>query len=83
MNAREYKDSIYNELAAVSKALASPNRLETIDLLAQAPSPVETVAHKTGLSVATASHHLQQLKHARLVSTEKRGKYRYDPLSGI
>ncbi len=82
MNAREFKNSIYSELAAVSKALASPNRLEIIDLLAQGPSPVETIAHETGLSMASASHHLQQLKHSRLVSTEKRGKYRYYSLAG-
>ncbi len=82
MNAREFKNRIYGELASVSKSLASPHRLEIIELLAQGPCSVEYVAGETGLSIATTSHHLQQLKNARLVTIEKRGKYRYYSLSG-
>lgn len=81
MNARKFKDEVYTELASVSKAMANPHRLEIIELLAQGPSPVEYVAEQTNLSVASTSHHLQSLKKARLVSTEKRGKYRYYSLS--
>jgi len=76
MNAREFKDNIYSEIASVSKALANPHRLEIVELLAQGPSSVEYIAEETDLSVASASHHLQILKKARLVTTEKRGKYR-------
>lgn len=81
MNARKFKDQVYTELASVSKAMANPHRLEILELLAQGPSPVEYVAEQTNLSVASTSHHLQSLKNARLVSTEKRGKYRYYSLS--
>ncbi len=81
MDAREFKDTIYNELADVSRALANPHRLEIIELLAQGPSSVEYVANEAAISVASASHHLQLLKNARLVSIEKRGKYRYYSLA--
>lgn len=81
MNAREFKDNIYSEIASVSKALANPHRLEIVELLAQGPSSVEYVADQTNLSVASASHHLQTLKKARLVSTKKKGKYRFYSLS--
>ncbi len=81
MKAREFKDNIYSELASVSKALANPHRLEILDLLAQGPSSVEYVAGETDLTIATASHHLQVLRNARLVTPEKRGKYRYYSLS--
>ncbi|WP_340105438.1 ArsR/SmtB family transcription factor [Rhodohalobacter sp. 8-1] len=81
MNAREFKDNIYSEIASVSKALANPHRLEIVELLAQGPSSVEYVAEQVNLSVASASHHLQSLKKARLVSMKKKGKYRYYSLS--
>ncbi|MEX0646903.1 MAG: metalloregulator ArsR/SmtB family transcription factor [Balneolaceae bacterium] len=77
MNARKFKDDIYNELASISKALANPHRLEIIDLLAQGPSSVEYVAEQTNLSIASASHHLQLLKKARLTKAQKEGKYNY------
>lgn len=81
MNAREFKDNIYSEIATVSKALANPHRLEIVELLAQGPSSVEYVADQTNLSVASASHHLQSLKKARLATTKKEGKYRFYSLS--
>ncbi|MFO8028569.1 MAG: metalloregulator ArsR/SmtB family transcription factor [Cyclonatronaceae bacterium] len=85
MNARDFKNKIYNELASITKALANPHRLEIIELLAQGPSPVETIAENTGLSIANASQHLQTLKSARLVEMEKRGKYSFYSLqsSGV
>jgi rhodanese-related sulfurtransferase/predicted transcriptional regulator len=82
MNIRDFKNRIYNELASIAKALANPHRLEIIELLAQGPSPVETIAKNTDLSIANASQHLQTLKSARLVRSEKKGKYSYYSLSG-
>lgn len=81
MNAREFKNSIYSELVTITKALASPQRLEIIELLAQGPNSVEYIAEQTGLSIANASHHLQVLKKARLAKAERRGKYSYYSLT--
>ncbi|SMO90199.1 ArsR/SmtB family transcription factor [Gracilimonas mengyeensis] len=82
MKAREFKKKIYNELAVTTKAIANPNRLRIIELLAQGASTVEYIAEQTGLSVANASQHLQTLKNARLVSSEKEGKYSIYRLAG-
>jgi len=77
MDVRDFKNKIYGELATIAKALANPRRMEIIELLAQGPCPVEYIADNTDLTVANASQHLQVLKKARLVSTEKKGKYNY------
>lgn len=81
MNVRDFKNSIYSELASIAKAMANPHRLEIIELLAQGPSPVEYIADNTGISIANASQHLQTLKSARLVRAEKKGKYNFYSLS--
>lgn len=72
---REFKDRIYEQFARVGKALASPRRLEMLDLLAQGERSVEDIAAETGTSVANASHHLQKLKGARLVTDRREGNY--------
>lgn len=70
---RRHKDALYEQLARVSKALASPKRLELLDLLAQAPRTVEQLAVAAELSVANASQHLKLLREARLVESSRRG----------
>jgi len=70
---RDFKDRLYPEFARVSQALASERRLEIVDLLAQAPRRVESLAEETGMTVANVSQHLQVLKGARLVESERHG----------
>ncbi len=77
INIREFKDTIYNEMSGITKALGNPHRLEILDLLAQGPAPVEYIAKQTNLTVGNASQHLQVLKNARLVSSERQWKYKY------
>lgn len=77
MTPREFKTAIYKEMSEMTKALGNPHRLEILDLLAQGPAPVEYISKNTTLSVANASQHLQVLKHAKLVKTERKGKYIY------
>ncbi len=81
MKAQDFKSKIYSELAVVTKSVANPHRLRIIELLAQGACSVEYIAKHTRLSIANASQHLQTLKSARLVSTEKRGKYSYYTLA--
>jgi rhodanese-related sulfurtransferase len=66
---------IYDHLARIGKAVASPARLELLDLLCQAPRTVEALARASGLSVANASQHLRVLRGARLVDGEKQGLF--------
>lgn len=72
---RLYKDTIYQQLARIGKATASPRRLELLDLLCQGPRTVEALGRLAGISVANASQHLQVLRSARLVEAEKEGLY--------
>jgi rhodanese-related sulfurtransferase len=69
------KTAIYEQIARIGKAAASPSRLELLDLLSQGARTVEGLAHETGQSVATTSHHLQVLRRARLVDARKAGVY--------
>ena len=69
------KTAIYEQIARIGQATASPNRLELLDLLSQGARTVEALAHQTGQSVATTSHHLQVLRRARLVEARKTGLY--------
>lgn len=73
MSHREFKQRLYAEFARISNALASERRLEFVDLLAQGPRRVDSLAAETGLSVANASQHLQVLRRARLVDAERQG----------
>jgi rhodanese-related sulfurtransferase/DNA-binding MarR family transcriptional regulator len=68
------KQRIYEQFARVGKALASPSRLELLDLLAQGERSVDALAREAELSVANASQHLQQLYAARLVETRREGQ---------
>lgn len=69
------KNLLYEQVSRVSKALASPKRLELIELLCQCEKSVETLARETGMSVKLASAHLRALRAGRLVDTRKDGKY--------
>ena len=73
--ASEPKKGLYEQLARLGKAVASPARLELLDLLCQGPRTVESLAHEAGLSVANASQHLRILHGARLVEGEKNGLF--------
>ena len=69
------KKDLYEQLARLGKAAASPARLELLDLLCQGPRTVESLAQEAGLSVANASQHLRLLHGARLVESEKSGLF--------
>jgi rhodanese-related sulfurtransferase len=72
---REFKDRLFGQFARVGKAVASPRRLEIVDLLAQGERTVEEIARETAMSVASASQHLQVLKAARMVEARREGLY--------
>lgn len=77
MKTREFKSTLYKQLAVVTKALSNPHRLEILDLLAQGSFSVEYIAEHANMSVANASQHLQVLKKSGLVDTTRDGKYIY------
>lgn len=68
------KQALLKEYALVAQALAAPARLMLLEQLAQTEAAVEGLARKTGLTVANASQHLQQLRRAGLVTSRRAGK---------
>ena len=73
MSSREAKDGLFEAIALMGKAFASPVRLELLDLLAQAPRSVEELARASGQSTANTSQHLQALRAAGMVSRAREG----------
>jgi rhodanese-related sulfurtransferase/DNA-binding transcriptional ArsR family regulator len=71
---RALKNVLYALVARLTKAMASPKRLELLELLCQAPKSVETLAREADITVNLASAHLKELRVARLVETERKGK---------
>ena len=71
------KQALFAQFAAVAKALAHAHRLDLLEHLAQGERSVEMLAQRTGLSVANASQHLQQMRRAAIVTSRRDGKFVY------
>jgi len=83
MNNRSRKDYLYEQVARVGKALASPKRIEMLEMLAQGEKSVERLAGAVAIDIKLASAHLKALKEARLVESRRDGKRMYYRLSGL
>lgn len=79
---RAAKDIFYAQVARIAQALASPKRLELVELLCQGEKSVEALAVQCDIGVKLASAHLRALRQARLVETRKDGKYVLYRLAG-
>jgi rhodanese-related sulfurtransferase len=73
MSSRREKDALFEAIALMGKAFASPRRLELLDLLAQAPRTVDDLAKASGQSTANTSQHLQALHAAGMVTRAREG----------
>jgi rhodanese-related sulfurtransferase len=73
MGSRAEKDAVFEAIALMGKAFASPVRLELLDLLAQAPRTVDELAKAGGQSTANTSQHLQALHQAGMVARAREG----------
>jgi rhodanese-related sulfurtransferase/DNA-binding transcriptional ArsR family regulator len=82
MDNRSLKDLLYEQVSRVGKALASPKRLEILEMLAQGEKAVETIANDVAIDIKLASAHLKALKQARLVQSRRDGKRMLYCLSG-
>jgi rhodanese-related sulfurtransferase/predicted transcriptional regulator len=76
------KQVIYESLAEVAQALGHAHRLELLEHLAQGERSVEELAARANLTFANTSRHLQLLRRARLVETQRRGKHVLYRLAG-
>lgn len=68
------KAALMEEYALVARALSAPARLMLLEQIAQGERGVEALADKTGLTIANASQHLQQLRRAGLLTSRREGK---------
>ena len=75
MSIHNPKQALYDQFALVAKALGNPQRLELIEHLAQGPRGVDALATKLGLPIANVSQHLQAMRRAGLVLSERDGKF--------
>lgn len=82
MKNRSLKDLLYEQVARIGKSLASPKRLELVELLAQGEKSVETLAAQAGIDMRLASAHLKALREAQLIKARRDGKYIFYRLSG-
>ena len=76
------KQTIFASLAEVAQALGHAHRLELLEHLAQGERSVEELSARARLSFANTSRHLQILRRARLVETQRRGKHVHYRLAG-
>jgi ArsR family transcriptional regulator len=70
-----YDEPALTECARRLKALADPERLRIIRCLKTGPKNVSELADSLGRELVNVSHHLGVLRHAGLVSDERRGKF--------
>jgi rhodanese-related sulfurtransferase/predicted transcriptional regulator len=75
MSSGNPKRDLYAQFASVAKAIANEHRLELLELVAQGERSVEALAERSGLSIANASQHLQQLRRAGLVAARRQAKF--------
>ena len=73
MSSGDEKQALFEAIAVMGKAFASPRRLELLDLLAQAPRTVDDLARASGQSNANTSQHLQALHAAGMVTRAREG----------
>jgi rhodanese-related sulfurtransferase/DNA-binding transcriptional ArsR family regulator len=76
------KIALNEQFARVGKALANPRRLEVLDVLAQSPRTVESLAAEVQISVALASSHLKVLREAGLVVARRERQSMHYRLTG-
>lgn len=79
---RDFKDTLYAQFARIGHAVASPKRIELLDLLSQGEKTVEQLTEHSATPLKNTSAHLRVLRQARLVETRRDGVYVYYRLAG-
>jgi rhodanese-related sulfurtransferase/DNA-binding transcriptional ArsR family regulator len=73
MGHRDFKDPLYAQFARIGHAVASPKRIELLDLLTQGEKTVEQLVDQAATPLKNTSSHLRVLRQARLVETRREG----------
>ena len=75
MSHRDFKDPLYAQFARIGHAVASPRRIELLDLLSQGSKTVEVLAEQASMPIKNTSAHLRVLRQALLVETRRVGTH--------
>lgn len=65
--------ALHEQFARIGKAVASPKRIELLELLCQGERSVDALARATAMGITNTSQHLQVLKAAHLVEIRRAG----------
>ena len=68
------KIQIFEQFAELARVLGHAHRLELIEFVSQGERSVDRLAQLSGLSIANASQHLQQLRRGGFVQSRRDGK---------
>jgi rhodanese-related sulfurtransferase/DNA-binding transcriptional ArsR family regulator len=82
MSTETMKRELYQSIAKVAQAMASGNRLQLLEFMAQGERSVDALAAMAGVTLANASQHLQALRRAGLVVARKDGQRVYYRVAG-
>jgi len=69
-----YSKKIYKNIAELFEAMASPKRLEILNLLKTKEMSVTDIAKAMGIRVANVSQHLMALRYLKFVTRKGTGK---------
>jgi rhodanese-related sulfurtransferase/DNA-binding transcriptional ArsR family regulator len=83
MTHRTFKDPLYAQFARIGHTVASPKRLELLDLIAQGEKTVEQLADQSATALKNTSAHLRVLRQARLVETRREGTWVFYRLADV
>lgn len=75
MSHRDFKDPLYAQFARIGHAVASPKRIELLDLLGQGEKTVELLAEQSATPIKNTSAHLRVLRQSQLVATRREGNH--------
>lgn len=75
MTHRDFKDPLYAQFARIGSAVASPKRLELLELLGQGEKTVEMLAEQSATPIKNTSAHLRVLRQSQLVETRREGSH--------
>lgn len=75
MSTQSPKRTLFTQFALVAKSVGHAHRLELLEQLAQGERSVDVLAERTGLSVANASQHLQQMRRAGIVAARREQRF--------
>lgn len=68
------KNQIFEQFADLARVLGHAHRLDLLEHVSQGERSVERLAQITGMSIANASQHLQQLRRGGFVRSRRMGK---------